>query len=51
MPLPAAALQFPLRAAVVSAVVCGLRSVGEVEAARTNIAVDIPTQAWGELDG
>lgn len=50
VPLPAAALQFPLRAALVSAVVCGLRSVGEVEAARTNLAVDIPTQAWAELE-
>jgi D-threo-aldose 1-dehydrogenase len=49
--LPAAALQFPLRAAVVSAVVCGLRSAGEVETARTGIAADIPAAAWTELDG
>jgi D-threo-aldose 1-dehydrogenase len=34
----------------VSAVVCGLRSVGEVEAARTNLAMDIPAQAWAELE-
>ena len=48
--LPAAALQFPMRADAVSSVVCGLRSVGEVQAALTNVAVDIPAGAWAELD-
>jgi D-threo-aldose 1-dehydrogenase len=51
VPLPAAALQFPLRRAVVPSVVCGLRTPDEIRAALHNFTRPIPTQAWDQLDG
>ena len=48
--LPAAALQFPLRHAAVSAVVVGLCDTGEVTAAIERVSVDIPDELWTEID-
>ncbi|MFC6704174.1 aldo/keto reductase [Flexivirga alba] len=48
--LPAAALQFGLRRPEVAAVVVGLRSPGEVRAARANWDCPIPEQLWLQLD-
>jgi D-threo-aldose 1-dehydrogenase len=50
VPLPAAALQFPLRDSAVSAVVCGVSSVSEMRAAFANLAIDVPAGAWAGLD-
>jgi len=48
--LPAAALQFGPRRAEVAAVVTGLRSPGEVRAARAGWAARIPHELWSTLD-
>jgi D-threo-aldose 1-dehydrogenase len=50
VPLPAAALQFPLRSPAVAAVVAGLQSVTEVETALHNVLVPVPPEAWVPLD-
>ena len=50
VPLPAAALQFPLRSTGVAAVVAGLQSVDEVESALRNAAIDVPPEMWDRLD-
>lgn len=50
VPLPAAALQFPLRSTAVAAVVAGLQSVAEVETALDNVAAAVPPEAWARLD-
>jgi D-threo-aldose 1-dehydrogenase len=45
----AAALQFPLAHPAVVSVVCGLRSVAEVDSASARMQVVIPTEAWHAL--
>ncbi|MBM7131155.1 aldo/keto reductase [Dyella mobilis] len=45
----AAALQFPLAHPAVASVVCGLRSVAEVEAASERMQAKIPAGAWRHL--
>jgi D-threo-aldose 1-dehydrogenase len=49
VPLPAAALQFPLQSPVVAAVVAGLQTVEEVAAALANASAPIPDEAWPQL--
>jgi D-threo-aldose 1-dehydrogenase len=48
--LPHAALQFPLRHPVVTSVVVGMRSPGEVETNTCRLAESVPDAAWAELD-
>jgi len=50
VPLPAAALQFPLRHPAVLTVSAGFRSAREVRAAVDNLAVPVPDALWAELD-
>ncbi|GGA03659.1 aldo/keto reductase [Dyella caseinilytica] len=45
----AAALQFPLAHAAVASVVCGLRSVDEVDMASKRMQTPIPNEAWRAL--
>lgn len=45
----AAALQFPLAHPAVASVVCGLRSIAEVEQAAARMQADIPAEAWRAL--
>lgn len=45
----AAALQFPLAHPAVASVVCGLRSVPEVDSAAERLRTAIPATTWGEL--
>ncbi|RDS86200.1 aldo/keto reductase [Dyella psychrodurans] len=45
----AAALQFPLAHPAVASVVCGLRSVAEVDSADERIKIAIPADAWRAL--
>ncbi|HUA81567.1 MAG TPA: aldo/keto reductase [Dyella sp.] len=45
----AAALQFPLAHPAVASVVCGLRSIAEVDQAAVRMQARIPTQAWHAL--
>lgn len=45
----AAALQFPLAHPAVASVVCGLRSIDEVDQAAVRMQTRIPTQAWHAL--
>jgi D-threo-aldose 1-dehydrogenase len=47
--LPAAALQFPLRHPAVTAVVAGMRTADEVNAALRLLAEPVPEAAWPEL--
>jgi len=47
--LPAAALQFPLRHPAVTAVVAGMRTADEVNAALRLLAEQLPEAAWAEL--
>ncbi len=47
--LPAAALQFPLRHPAVTAVVAGMRTADEVNAALRLLAEPVPEAAWAEL--
>jgi D-threo-aldose 1-dehydrogenase len=49
VPLPAAALQFPLGHPAVASVVAGLSSPAEVDAAVRNILHPIPAAFWSEL--
>ncbi len=49
VPLPAAALQFPLGHPAVASVVAGLASPSEVEAAMRNISHPIPAGLWADL--
>jgi D-threo-aldose 1-dehydrogenase len=49
VPLAAAALQFPLRHPVVDAVVAGMATVSELEAARDLIAHPLPDAFWDAL--
>ncbi|MBL4807673.1 MAG: aldo/keto reductase [Rhodobacteraceae bacterium] len=49
IPLPAAALQFPLAHPVVASAIPGLRSVAEVEATLNWSKVDIPPEFWAAL--
>jgi D-threo-aldose 1-dehydrogenase len=48
--LPAAALQFPLRSAAVSAVVCGMQTAGQVAEAISRLGATIDENTWGALD-
>jgi D-threo-aldose 1-dehydrogenase len=50
VPLPAAALQFPLRHSAVLTVAAGFRSAREVREAVDNLAVRVPDALWAELD-
>ena len=50
VPLPAAALQFPLRHPAVLGVATGLRSAEEVRQAVANLDVPVPETLWAELD-
>lgn len=50
VPLPAAALQFPLRSTAVAAVVAGLQSVEQIDTALANVTAPVPAEAWDELD-
>jgi D-threo-aldose 1-dehydrogenase len=50
VPLPAAAVQFPLRSQSVRSVVCGLRSAGEVEQALEHLRTAVPAGAWEQLE-
>jgi D-threo-aldose 1-dehydrogenase len=50
VPLPAAAVQFPLRSAPVAAVVCGLRNAAEARAAVARYTEPIPERVWAALD-
>jgi D-threo-aldose 1-dehydrogenase len=45
----AAALQFPLAHPAVASVVCGLRSVAEVDSAAARMQATIPAEAWHAL--
>jgi D-threo-aldose 1-dehydrogenase len=45
----AAALQFPLAHPAVASVVCGLRSIAEVDQAAERVRADIPAAAWHAL--
>jgi D-threo-aldose 1-dehydrogenase len=49
VPLPAAALQFPLRHPAVSSVVAGLANKAEVSAAIERLATPIPDELWQGL--
>lgn len=48
--LAAAAVQFPLRSPAVAAVVVGVRSAEEVDAAVDAFEADVPTELWDALD-
>lgn len=48
--LPDAAMQFPLRHPAVAAVVCGLRTAGQVRSTVDRLEVEIDRDAWDELD-
>jgi D-threo-aldose 1-dehydrogenase len=50
VPLPAAALQFPLRHPAVSGILVGARTPGEVTEDLTLAATEIPAALWEELD-
>jgi D-threo-aldose 1-dehydrogenase len=50
VPLPAAALQFPLEQAVVSTVCVGARSPEQLTANLLNASVAIPPELWNALD-
>src|SRR3954447_3662286 len=50
VPLPAAALQFPLRHPAVLTVAAGFRSAREVREAVDHVAVPVPHALWAELD-
>jgi len=50
VPLPAAALQFPLRHPAVAAVVAGTRDAGQVHEAVERLTTAVPEQLWQELD-
>ena len=50
VPLPAAALQFPLRHTAVASVIPGLMSAGEVAAAAGWMATPIPEDLWRALE-
>lgn len=50
VPLPAAALQFPLRDPVVASVVAGARSVAELRQQTTWLDHPIPDELWRALD-
>lgn len=45
----AAALQFPLAHPAIASVVCGLRSIAEVDQAAARMQADIPADAWRAL--
>jgi D-threo-aldose 1-dehydrogenase len=49
VPLPAAALQFPLGHPLVVSVIPGARSVAELEQNLEYMRVDIPDTLWAEL--
>jgi D-threo-aldose 1-dehydrogenase len=49
VPLPAAALQFPMANDIVSSVIPGPRSKAELEEIMAWLAVDIPAEFWGAL--
>ncbi len=46
VPLPAAALQFPLRFPEVASVVTGMRSAAEVQANLASMRYPIPEEFW-----
>ena len=50
VPLPAAALQFPLRNPAVTAAVVGARSPGEITADVSYLSTPIPDALWAELE-
>ena len=50
MPLPAAALQFPLAHPVVASVIPGLRSLEELNATLECVQTEIPAEFWVELN-
>ncbi len=49
VPVPAAALQFPLAHPAVSAVLVGCRTAGEMDQAATWLETPIPSEAWSRL--
>lgn len=49
VPLPAAALQFPLRHSSVTSVISGLSSVSEVQSMLARTVMPIPENLWSEL--
>ncbi|HLX78858.1 MAG TPA: aldo/keto reductase [Acidimicrobiales bacterium] len=51
VPLPAAAVQFPLRHRAVTAVVVGARSPREVRDDLAFLEVEIPEETWDDLEG
>ncbi|MGC5399988.1 aldo/keto reductase [Streptomyces sp. DT20] len=50
VPLPRAALCFPLREPVVSSVLAGFRTPAEVTSAAAHLAHGVPERLWAELD-
>ncbi|EFG64390.1 aldo/keto reductase family oxidoreductase [Streptomyces sp. SPB074] len=50
VPLPRAALCFPLRAPVVASVLAGFRSPAEVTSAAAHLAHGVPEEVWAELE-
>lgn len=50
VPLPAAALQFPLRESVVASVVCGIRTAAHVDSSVDRFDVPIDDGLWEALD-
>jgi D-threo-aldose 1-dehydrogenase len=50
VPLPAAALQFPLRHPAVTAAVVGARSAGEITEDVSYLSTPIPDALWTELE-
>ncbi|WP_206306047.1 aldo/keto reductase [Streptomyces sp. RFCAC02] len=50
VPLPAAAIQFPLRHPAVTGVVLGARSADEVERNAAHAALTVPDALWADLD-
>jgi D-threo-aldose 1-dehydrogenase len=49
VPLPAAAVQFPLRHPAVDCVLVGCRSVDELEQDVRNLELEVPAELWNEL--
>ncbi|WP_433340225.1 aldo/keto reductase [Streptomyces sp. CA-253872] len=50
VPLPRAALCFPLREPVVASVLAGFRSPAEVTSAAAHLARGVPAEVWAELE-
>jgi D-threo-aldose 1-dehydrogenase len=50
IPLAAAALQFSLREPRISSTVVGINTIAQLEATLANVAIDIPSELWLELE-